>query len=215
MNAFARYQSSGQAARIGQTRDGVVIAVDPIAHAVRVRLEPDGQETGWIPSAPVAAGGLRVSCPLEVGTQVSVYPTGGDIECGTAAPRAFDVHVTPPVSPATGKQAQPGELLAMAGQGTGPTQDGGSVAAATQNAAWFHLTPGAFYAGAGSAVLTIENGTIVATVAGCTMTLSASGLAVTGGTITSDTDVLADGISGKSHRHSGVQTGNGVTGVPQ
>lgn len=34
-------------------------------------------------------------------------------------------------------------------------------------------------------------------------------------TITSDTDVIAAGISGKSHTHSGVEPGSGNTGVPQ
>lgn len=35
------------------------------------------------------------------------------------------------------------------------------------------------------------------------------------GTITGQTDVIASGISGKSHTHGGVQTGSGNTGVPQ
>jgi len=35
------------------------------------------------------------------------------------------------------------------------------------------------------------------------------------GTITGQTDVIASGISGKSHTHSGVQTGSGNTGAPQ
>lgn len=33
-------------------------------------------------------------------------------------------------------------------------------------------------------------------------------------TVTSDADVIADGISGKTHIHSGVQTGAGNTGAP-
>jgi phage baseplate assembly protein gpV len=214
MNAHAIMAASAQAARIGQARDGVVIAVDPVSHAVKVRLEPDGQETGWLPDAAMAAGGMRIACPSEVGTQVKVHPTDGDIEHGTITARMFDTIVTPPVSPATGKQAQPGELLVMAGQGAGPQKDGGSVGTPTQNAAWYHLTPTGFFAGAGNATLTVKNGSLVAKVGGCTMTLSASGLAVTGGTITSDTDVLANGISGHNHHHGGVQTGSGTTGVP-
>ncbi|MDT8871940.1 hypothetical protein RAA17_14410 [Komagataeibacter rhaeticus] len=59
------------------------------------------------------------------------------------------------------------------------------------------------------------------------MTLDANGLAVTGGAITTDrdmtaqgsvtggTDVLAAGISGRGHTHGGVQPGGGTTGEPQ
>lgn len=35
------------------------------------------------------------------------------------------------------------------------------------------------------------------------------------GTITGKTDVVADTISGKSHKHTGVETGSGVTGEPE
>ncbi len=60
----------------------------------------------------------------------------------------------------------------------------------------------------------MQDGSIVAKVAGVTMTLSAAGLAVTGGPVTSDHDVLGKAISLVGHRHGGVQTGSGQTGVP-
>lgn len=46
-------------------------------------------------------------------------------------------------------------------------------------------------------------------------TATFNGNVTTTETITADVDVVADGISLKSHTHGGVQTGGGSTGVPQ
>ena len=51
-------------------------------------------------------------------------------------------------------------------------------------------------------------GTATFTIGGCTITMSASGISVSGGT------VVADGIDLKTHTHSGVQPGAGNTGGP-
>lgn len=51
-------------------------------------------------------------------------------------------------------------------------------------------------------------GSATFTIGGCTITMSASGISVSGGTVT------ADGIDLKTHTHSGVQTGGGSTGGP-
>lgn len=45
--------------------------------------------------------------------------------------------------------------------------------------------------------------------------LKVNGSIVATDTITSDTDVISAGISGKSHTHGGVETGSASTGVPQ
>lgn len=49
---------------------------------------------------------------------------------------------------------------------------------------------------------------LTATVGGCTVVLSASGLAVTGG------DVVADGVSLKGHKHGGVRAGGDQSAAP-
>jgi phage baseplate assembly protein gpV len=214
MNAHMQALAGAQAGRIGLTREGVVIAVDPSQHAVRVRIEPEGLETGWIPDAGLAAGGLRIGCPCEAGTQVLVEPMNGDLEYPVIKARLFNVHAQPPVSPQTGNPAQPGELLAVAGQATPPVEDGAAFGDAQDKAAWFHLTASGFFVGAGNATLAVQDGSIVLKVGGAIMKLSASGLEVTGGTISSDTDVLAAGISGKSHVHGGVKAGGDNSAGP-
>lgn len=215
MNAHAIHLASAQAARLGQPRHAIVSAVDPVAHAVKVKIQPENIESGWLPDGVPAAGSLRIAAPTEIGTQVKIDAINGDAENPLLGARIYDVKVQAPVSPATGTQAQPGEYLMMAGQGAPPTTDDGAVGAVTANAAWFHLTPAVFTAGAGNATLVITNGSIVAKVGGVTMMLSATGLAVTGGPITSDTDVLAAGISLTKHVHTGVQSGTSTTGVPR
>ncbi|AQS88176.1 phage-related protein [Neoasaia chiangmaiensis NBRC 101099] len=67
----------------------------------------------------------------------------------------------------------------------------------------------------GQTVIDVKSGSITMTVGGCRMQLTSSGLAVTGGKITSDTDVQAGPISLTSHIHPGVQTGSGTTQKPE
>lgn len=106
----ARFHSSSQVASIGQPRHGIVSSVDPANHAVKVTIEPDGIETGWIPDAAIAAGGLKIACPSEVGTQVLLVSVEGDAEHPVVVGKLFDTVITPPVSPATGQVVQAGEV---------------------------------------------------------------------------------------------------------
>ncbi len=99
-----------QSASLGQARHGVVTSVDPVAHAVKVTIQPEGLETGWIPDGAIAAAGLKIACPSEIGTQVLVVPVEGDAEHPIVVARVFDVAATAPISPATGRQVQPGEI---------------------------------------------------------------------------------------------------------
>ena len=93
-----------------RARHATVSAVDPINHAVRVVLQPEGVAGGWIPDPGLACASLRIACPCEVGTQVLVVPVEGDAEHPLIVARIFDAVTTPPVSPATGKPVQPGEI---------------------------------------------------------------------------------------------------------
>lgn len=62
----------------------------------------------------------------------------------------------------------------------------------------------------GQAVLTMTEGNIT-----ITGNVSVTGDLTVSGTITGNTDVIAGGISGKSHVHSGVTAGTATTGAPQ
>ena len=111
-----RLQAAMQVAAVGQPRHAVVTSVDASSHAVKVTLQPEGLESGWIPDATLAAGGLRIMCPTEIGSQVIVLPMEGDAEHPVLVGRIFDVSTMPAVSPGTGTTVAPGEI-AIVGQG--------------------------------------------------------------------------------------------------
>jgi len=119
-----------QLAAIGQPRHALVSSVDPVSHAVKVTIQPEGIESGWVPDGAVAACGLTVACPAEIGTQVLIVPVEGDPEHPVIVARLFDVDTVPPTSPATNKPVQAGEI--------GFFTKGGS---------YLHLTPDGLYVG--------------------------------------------------------------------
>lgn len=225
--ADTRMIASGIANAQAQPGFGIVSAVDPVNHAVKVMTQPSNIESGWLPYAAVQVGTLRIACPPDIGTHVLVVHVEADAEHGVAAVPIYDAVVMPPSSPATGTPAQPGELLIVAGCGAPPADGSTTPGNAAQNAPWWHITKDTIYSGAGNATETLANGSKAWKVGGVSMVLDANGLDVTGGPITTDkdmtaqgtvtgkTDVMAAGISGKGHTHSGVQPGSGSTGVPQ
>ena len=105
-----KLHSAVHTASNGQPKHGVVTAVDPVNHAVKVTIEPDGVESGWIPDGVIAAAGLKIACPSEVGTQVLLVPVEGDAEHPVVVARVFDTIMTAPVSPATSQPVQAGEI---------------------------------------------------------------------------------------------------------
>ena len=105
-----KLHSAVHATAIGQPRHGTVTSVDPVNHAVKVMIEPDGVESGWIPDGVMAAAGLKIACPSEVGTQVILVSIEGDAEHPIVIGRLFDTVVIPPVSPATSQPVQAGEI---------------------------------------------------------------------------------------------------------
>ena len=105
-----KLHAATQAGALGQPRHALVTSVDPTSHSVKVSIQPEGIESGWIPDVAIAAQGLRITCPAEIGTQVLVVPVEGDAEHPVVVARLFDVSITPPTSPATNKPVQPGEM---------------------------------------------------------------------------------------------------------
>ncbi|OAG75980.1 Phage-related baseplate assembly protein [Acetobacter malorum] len=200
---------------IGAAHHGLISAVDPTTHDVKVKLQPGGNETGWLPFAAMQVGDLRIACPPNVGTQVHLTPVDGDPEHSVVASPVFCVVMTPPISPATGKPAQPGEYLLMAGCGAPPVDEAGRDAGkAADSAPWMHVTRDTFYSGVGKgATATISDGQHVWKAGGVTATLSASGFSVSGGNITTDKDVQASGdVKTSSHSLNGHIHTNGNNG---
>lgn len=105
-----KLHAAKQVNALGQPRHAIVTSVDAVSHAVKVAIQPEGIESGWIPDTAIATSGLQISCPTEIGSQVLVVPVEGDAEHPVVVARLFDVVSKPPISPATGTVVQPGEI---------------------------------------------------------------------------------------------------------
>lgn len=187
---------------------GIVSAVDPSNHAIKVRIQPDNVETGWIPDVGgVQAGNLRVSCPSEPGTHVALLPLEGDGEHLIAIGAVFDTVVTAPVSPSDGQAIQPGTMLIKAGCGAPPTDTNGKVGDVNPRAGWCQIGSDGVILGAGNARLHIAESGISLTIGDVTAAFSANGLKVSGG------DIQTDQHSLTQHVHlMGSQTTGGPVG---
>ena len=166
-----KLHSAVHATATGQPKHGIVTSIDPVNHAVKVTIEPDGVESGWIPDGAIAAGGLKIACPSEVGTQVLLIAVEGDAEHPVVVARLFDTVSTPPISPASSQPVQAGEIGIFLASGV-----------------YLHMMQDGIHIG---------------------------GNLMIHGSVTATADMVAGGISLQQHVHSGVQTGNGVSGPPR
>lgn len=191
----ARFDAAALQGRTAHTMFGIVSAVDPVNHAVKVRIQPEDVETGWIPDAGgVHAGDLRIACPSSPGTHVVLQPVEGDGEHLVVTGCVFDTVVMAPVSPLTGAVAQPGELLVKGGCGFPPVSSSGSVGTSSAGAGWLHVGPSGVAAGAGNARIVLKDGEISFSVGGTGMTLTSAGLTVSGGDVRTDQHSLNEHV---------------------
>ncbi|GBQ09710.1 baseplate assembly protein [Swaminathania salitolerans] len=177
-------------ARVAHAVHGIVSAVDPDNHAVKVRIQPDDVETGWIPDAGLTqVGDLRISCPCTPDTHVLLMPVEGDGETFVIVAVLYDVVASPPVSPVSGRVAQPGELLVRTGCDVAAREerDGG-------HGGWLHLSREGLAFGAGEARCSIGSSRIAWHVGNVTMTLDSAGLAVSGGDVRTDRNALGEHV---------------------
>ena len=207
-------------------RAGTVVAVDYAA--ARVKVQVGGNVTPWIPWETSNASGVRRWNPPQRGEQRIVHAPAGDLAsayCGgslfqNSAPANGDKGTVirddfpggASIEYDTTARALKTDLTASGSATviTGNTtveQAQDSIKASTSGAK-VELSAAAAKLTVGGASLEVKDGQITLTVGGVTATLSASGLAVTGG------DVKADTVSLKMHVHSGVESGDGVTGTP-
>lgn len=81
----------------GQARFGVVSSADPARHAVRVRLQPEGVLSGWLPVlSPWVGAGWGVFCLPSPGDQVLVLAQEGEAEHGVVVGGCFSDPRPPP-----------------------------------------------------------------------------------------------------------------------
>lgn len=180
-----------------QAIHGIVSAVDPTSHAIKVLLQPENIETGWIPDGAVTqVGDLCIACPSAPGSHVLLQPVDGDGEHFVVVAVIYDAVMKPVASPVTGRAAQTGEWLMRAGCGSGGGTDAG----------WVHVTADGFFAGAGGVSLSLREGACVVKVGEVQAVLSAGGLHVTGGDISTSDHALG----GHVHPLADMMTGGPV-----
>jgi phage baseplate assembly protein gpV len=108
-NTFKR-GASEVVTSLGVPRFGTVTSTDPTRHAVKVQIQPEGVLTGWLPCGSASVGPATIVSPPTLGDQVVLVPLEGDAEHWAIIGRVFSAASAPPVSPATGKPVQAGEV---------------------------------------------------------------------------------------------------------
>jgi len=87
MAATAQQTNAG----VSGTRQGVITAYDPASYAVKVQLQPTGEETGWIPlSTPWAGNGWGMAAGPATGAVVEVEFDSGLMGAGMAAGQFYN-----------------------------------------------------------------------------------------------------------------------------
>lgn len=81
--------------RIGRAKFGIVSALDCKNGLVKVRLQPDDCETGWICDSAVSVGSATIYSPSPVGTHVFVDTAHGDGDNYVVVSRVFDSITAP------------------------------------------------------------------------------------------------------------------------
>jgi len=85
-----------------------VTSYDSKTHRMKVKMQPDGVETGWMPVQTVHAGsGIGIVAGPAIGDQVIIGHIGGDIESPVHLGRLHSDNERPP-------EAQSGEVVIVA-----------------------------------------------------------------------------------------------------
>lgn len=111
VNALKAQAAAMDRAR-GEPRFGVVASVDAARYAAKVKLQPEGVLSGWLPIlTPWVGAGWGMVCPPAPGDQVMVLAQEGDADNGVIVGASFsDAHRAP--------QAALGELWLVHGSGS-------------------------------------------------------------------------------------------------
>jgi phage baseplate assembly protein gpV len=199
-------------ARIGQPRWGTVTSYDATNHLAKVLIQPEGNQTGWLPiGCPWVGPGWGEITPLHVGQQVKMVPDSGDPNNLVIVTGGYSTSMMPPIpsNVIAGAAAamQPGEraFVSMAGSVIRFCADGSIYG------------KGTFFNWEGNMVVSknlevLGDLAILGTAIGATGAITAKGeisdLAGARGTLDllrSDHDL---------HMHGNVTTGSGFTGLP-
>ena len=83
LRSAVRYAAEQAQEQYAQPRLGLRTSYDPTAHAVKVMLQPENVETGWLPLKPIWQGnGWGFFAPPPAGSQCIVLFQEGHPDCG-------------------------------------------------------------------------------------------------------------------------------------
>lgn len=187
-------------------RIGRVAEVD---HAqVRVRITFDGNKTRWLPWMTGRAGATRDWNPPAVGEQVAVISPSGNLGAGFILPGGINWTQ----KPAPGSDGDTTKTVFA--DGTTVEQNASAKTYKVEGPSGSTLT-----LKVGTSQIVINESGITISSNGKSLALSSGGFNMTGdlnqtGAHTSSGDQIAGGISQKTHKHSGVQSGPSLTGTP-
>ena len=172
-----------------ESKLGTISGYDPARPAVKVQLQPEGNETGWIPLGSLWVGnGWGMFAAPPIGGQVEVTFIEGHPEAGVVGLRFFsDVDQALSVPS--------GEFWLVHGKGSFAklTNDGKLTVSDGQ----------------GATITLNGDGTIT-----ITGPVHFTDNVQVDKTLTANTDVVGGGISLKSHKTTQVQVGSGLSGPP-
>ena len=203
-----RKQAQMATAGIAQVKTGLVTGYDATNYSVKVTIQPEGIETGWIPLlSPWVGNGWGMFCPPSVGDMVEVQFEQGGAEAAFACMRFYNDSDRPLAAPS-------GEfwLVHKLGASVKLTNDGKLL---INGQAEIDLTaPTLNITITGNAALAVS-GNITSSAAAWNHTgpLNVTGDIGSSGTVTGSTDVVGGGKSLKTHIHTG-GTISGKTGTP-
>jgi phage baseplate assembly protein gpV len=193
LNDAMRRQALLAAGTLAGEKDGTITSYDPNAYAVKVMIQPDGYETGWIPLPSVFVGnGYGAYFGPEIGQAVSVTFADGDKDNGRISKFFFNNVEVPIKSP---NAVQSGEILLQDKAGNmirwSPVQNKLIITANKE------------------ADLNVGTNLDVAIQGNATITVTGNiNLTAAGG------DITVAGISLVNHVHTGGTLGGGDTGPP-
>lgn len=195
-------ESESERRSAGLVNFGKVHEVDYANARVRVLVGDEDDDEGhlitaWLPMPGARAGGDSDWHPLEVGERVAVLSPSGETQTGMVLPAGLYCDDNP----------APG---AKAGLWRRQFQDGGAIEYDRDTGEWLVEGMAKATVKVGDSTLVTEPDAITLTVGGVTLRVSGEGVAITGGAVTHDGKNI-----GKDHRHTNVQPGGGVSGVPQ
>lgn len=176
-------------------RLGTIAEVDHAA--ARCRVQSGAVLTAPLPWLSARAGAAAVTWdPPSIGEQVVMFSPGGDL---CAAVVLVGIYSTAKPAPSASETLH-----------TQHYTDGAVIEYDHASHALIATLPAG-----GSAALTAPGGTTITGNVQINGNVQIAGDTGITGTATVDVDVLAAGISLKTHKHSGVQAGSAITGLPQ